>query len=53
MDTITRKQAAERLNISLRTFERLRRKGIIPDPVNTLKSMPHLFDTASIDALRD
>jgi hypothetical protein len=51
MEKLTRKQAAERLNVSLRTFERLRRSGKIPEPINNIKSTPLYFDAAAIDAL--
>jgi hypothetical protein len=52
METLTKRQAAERLNISVRTFERLRSKEQIPAPIYTLKMRPILWDADDIDALK-
>ncbi|WP_375283169.1 helix-turn-helix domain-containing protein [Sphingobium yanoikuyae] len=52
MDILNRKQAADRLNISLRTFERLRRDGKIPAPANRLKLRPLIWEADKIDALK-
>jgi len=52
METLTRKQAADRLKISLRTFERRRRNGVIPPPIKTIKMYPLLWDAKHIEALK-
>lgn len=51
MRTLNRKQVADHLNISISTFERLRRSGKLPEPVKALKQRPLLWDFEAIDAM--
>lgn len=49
--TYTRLQAAQRLSISPATFDRRRREGVIPAPLESIRTTPMVWDKDAIDRL--
>ncbi|MGA1809995.1 hypothetical protein VHN57_02325 [Sphingobium sp. WW5] len=49
----SKNQAAARLKISAATFDRRRREGLIPPPVEGVRKAPLKWDKAIIDNLAD
>jgi predicted site-specific integrase-resolvase len=47
----TKQQAAERLDISPATFDRRRREGLIPPPLDSIRRFPLMWDREAIDRL--